>query len=94
MDRYFSAGLVSSTQRVYTAGSRRYLELCNLLSTPAIPTSENLLCKFVAFLALNNVSSSTIKVYLPTSLAGAAGHKRGTAVSLRARHTPHTAEVC
>ena len=64
VERYFSAGLAASTRRTYSAGISRYLELCRILSVQPTPTSENLLCKFVAFLALHKVSTPTIKVYL------------------------------
>ena len=61
---YFSAGLAASTSRVYSAGINKYLFLCHELSIPPTPASEHLLCKFVTYLALNNISSNTIKVYL------------------------------
>ena len=38
--------------------------MCCQLSTPPTPASEDLLCKFVTYLALNNISANTIKVYL------------------------------
>ena len=64
VDNYFSAGLASSTSRVYRTGINRYLEMCRQLNTPPTPATEELLCKFVAHLALNNITVSTIKVYL------------------------------
>ena len=64
MDSYFSAGLASSTSRVYRTGINRYLEMCRQLSASPTPASEGLLYKFVAYLALNNIAFSTIKVYL------------------------------
>ena len=53
-----------ATSRVYQAGIKRYVELCHQLSTPPTPASEELLCNFVAYLGIKNVSSGTIKVYL------------------------------
>ena len=38
--------------------------MCHKLSVPPTPASEHLLCKFVTYLALNKISSNTIKVYL------------------------------
>ena len=64
MERYFSSGIASSTSRVYRAGINRYLGMCHELCIPATPTSEDVLCKFVSYLALNNISIGTIKVYL------------------------------
>ena len=64
MERYFSAGLAASTSRVYSAGINKYLFMCHELSILPTPASEHLLCKFVTYLALNNISSNTIKVYL------------------------------
>ena len=40
------------------------MTLCNHLLTPPLPTSEDLLCKFVTHLALNNIAISSINVYL------------------------------
>ena len=64
VERYFSAGLAASTSRVYSAGINKYLVMCHELSIPPTPASELLLCKFVTYLALHSISSSTIKVYL------------------------------
>ena len=38
--------------------------MCQQLNTSPTPATEELLCKFVAHLALNNITVSTIKVYL------------------------------
>ena len=64
VEQYFSAGIAPSTKRVYDSGKKRYLAFCKQLTTTPIPASENLLCKFISYLALNKVSSATIKVYL------------------------------
>ena len=64
MERYFSAGISASTTRVYSAGINKYLLMCRRLAVHPTPTSEQLLCKFVTYLALNKISSNTIRVYL------------------------------
>ena len=64
MKHYFSKGLAPATSRVYQVGIKRYVELCHHLSTPPTPASEELLCNFVAYLGIKNISSGTIKVYL------------------------------
>ena len=64
VEQYFSAGLAPSTRRVYEAGSKKYLGFCEQLHYNPIPTSEQLLCKFVAYLATKDISATTIKVYL------------------------------
>ena len=64
MEHYFLTGLAPSTSRVYQAGIKRYIGLCHHLSTPPTPTTEELLCNFVAYLGINNISIGTIKVYL------------------------------
>ena len=64
VEQYFSAGLVRSTRKVYEAGSKKYLVFCKRLHYNQIPTSEQLLCKFVAYLATNDISATTIKAYL------------------------------
>ena len=56
VEQYFSAGLAPSTRRVYEAGSKKYLGFCEQLHYNPIPTSEQLLCKFVAYLATNDIS--------------------------------------
>ena len=58
--------------------------MCRQLATPPVPTSEDLLCKFVSYLALKNISANTIKVYL-------SGVRQ---LHLREGHPPpHTAEM-
>ena len=64
MEQYFSAGLAPSTRRAYEAGHKRYLEFCKQFHYQPTPTSEQLLCKFTTFLAINDLSATTIKVYL------------------------------
>ena len=64
MEHYFRSGIAPSTNRVYTAGARKYLTLCNHLRSAPLPATEQLLCKFSAHLATNNIAFTSIKVYL------------------------------
>ena len=64
VDRYFSSGLASSTTKVYSAALNRYYKFCNLYSLSATPASEQLLCRFVSYLALDHVSANSLRVYL------------------------------
>jgi len=43
---------------------KHYSELCEQVHAQLTPTSESLLCRFVTYLANQNISHSTIKVYL------------------------------
>ena len=61
---FFRHGLADSTQRSYTAAKRRYVQFCKLDSLPPLPTSEHLLCQYVAYLAVSGLAYSTIKSYL------------------------------
>ena len=63
VEQYFSAGIVPSTKRICESSRKGYKTFCIHFGTPPTPASENL-CKFVSYLALNNLSSTTIKVYL------------------------------
>ena len=65
LEFYFSNRLAPSTRKTYSTSIKRYsLEFCHSFSTPPIPTSEQLLCRFITSLALQNISANTIKVYL------------------------------
>ena len=64
MDQYFLQGLAPATQRTYDSAKRRYLALCQLLKSPAVPASEHQLCLFAAFLAQDGLLHRTIKCYL------------------------------
>ena len=64
MERYFSAGIGAATNRVYSTGIKKYLTMCHNLSMSPTPASEDILCKFVTHLALNNISANSIKMYL------------------------------
>ena len=61
----FSAGLALSTRRNYKTGSKRYLEFCHSQRTKSpFPVSEQTLCRFVAWLHMQHLSSSTANNYL------------------------------
>ena len=58
------ASLAASTNRTYPAGQRRYWSFCRNTQVAPLPTLETTLCKFVAFLAHENLKHQTIKTYL------------------------------
>lgn len=63
--QYFEAGLASSTRKTYGAGIKKYLHFGTLSGiTEPLQVSQQTLCYFVAYLANNGLSSSTIKTYL------------------------------
>ena len=64
VESYFSQGLAPSSQRVYATGIRQYTEFCQHFQLSQLPVMELHLCCFVTALANDNVSHSTIKVYL------------------------------
>ena len=64
MEQLFTHGLADSTQRSYASAKRRYLQFCSLHNVSPLPTSEHLLCQYVAFLSLSGLVHSTIKCYL------------------------------
>ena len=68
--------LAASTKRTYASGQRRYLSFCSNTKVAPLPTLETTLCKFVAFLAHENLKHQTIKTYLSAvrNLQITAGH--------------------
>lgn len=56
--------MAESTRKSYASGKARYSNFCRGIGVSAVPTSEPLLCRFVAQLANENVSHATIKSYL------------------------------
>jgi len=62
--RFFEAGLASTTRATYAAGIRRYTSFCKATKLRILPTYESTLILFVAHLATGSVSQATIKVYL------------------------------
>ena len=64
MELYFHRTLASSTQKTYKSAQNRYLSFCANFSLLPVPVSEQQLCRFVTFLAEEQVSHATIKCYL------------------------------
>ena len=64
MDLYFQQAIAKSTQRSYASAQTRYLNVCSQFSLPPLPLNEPQLCRFVSFLAMENISHSSIKCYL------------------------------
>ena len=64
MDFYFQHAIAKSTQRTYASAQSRFLSFCREFSLQPFPVNEPLLCRFVSFLALQNLSHSSIKGYL------------------------------
>ena len=65
VQHYYINGLAPSTHRYYKAGQSQYLAFCCQIQCSAIPTSESTMLLFVAYLAKERLSYTTIKVYLP-----------------------------
>ena len=61
---FFQNGLAPSTRRTYNSAKKRYLAFCKDKDLPAIPVSEQQLCRFVSYLANKNLSHTSIKCYL------------------------------
>ena len=60
----YRQGLAQSTQRAYASGKRRYLNFCERLGVPPLPTTEGQLCYFVGFLKDQGLRHQTVKSYL------------------------------
>ena len=56
--------LAPSTQRSYSSTQTRYFNFCSSLDLLPIPVSQNVLCRYVVWLAAQGVSHSSIKGYL------------------------------
>ena len=62
--RYFSSALATSSHKTYKAAGNKYLTFCNNFSLQPLPSSEALLCYFVACLGQQGLAHSTIRTYL------------------------------
>ena len=51
-------------RKVYSAAITRYTKFCNQFLLNTYPTSEQTLCKFVTYLAMDHISASSLNVYL------------------------------
>lgn len=64
VQQYFTAALTESSHRTYKSAERRYYDFCTNFSLTPFPTTENVLCYFVACLGQQGLAHSTIKTYL------------------------------
>lgn len=63
-DKFFAKGLAKSTQKSYQSGVRRYRSFCVNSGHSAFPVAEDTLSAFVASLAKEGVSHTSLRVYL------------------------------
>jgi len=61
---YFSSALAASSHKTYKAAENKYLTFCNSFGLQPLPSSEALLCYFVAFLGQQGLAHSMICTYL------------------------------
>lgn len=64
MDSYFRSGLAPSTRRSYSSAKKRFLEFCEASHTSPLPLSEQVMCRYVAYLGEQGLSPKSIKAYL------------------------------
>ena len=65
MEHYFQAGLAPSSQRSYDSAKRRFLQFCAKINcSNPLPVSEQLLCRYVAYLVSEGLAPKSIKLYL------------------------------
>ena len=64
MECYYSTGTSPVTQRSYLAGLKHYTTCCSQAKLKPMPTTEATLLLFVTHLASQNLTYTTIKVYL------------------------------
>ena len=64
VQQYLGNGIASSTKRMYASGVQHYIDFCTQTQCLPIPTSENTILLFVAHLAMQQLSHTSIKVYL------------------------------
>ena len=60
---YFTTALADSTHKTYRTSKQRYCKFCVTFSLKPFPTTENMLCYFVACLGQQGLAHSTIKHY-------------------------------
>ena len=63
-EAYFHQGVSPATKKAYRMGLQKFNSFCTQARRKAIPASENTLLLFSTYLASQNLSSSTIQVYL------------------------------
>ena len=64
MEEFRKRSVATSTERVYGSAQERYKRYCRAAGRQPLPTSERTLCRFVALLATQGVSLTSIKCYL------------------------------
>ena len=64
VQHYLQLSLAKSTIRSYASSFRRYSSFCTLSGVQQFPTSESILCQFVAYLGQQQLKHQTIKCYL------------------------------
>lgn len=64
MAGFFAKGLAATTQRSYQSAQKRYLKYCLERGFNPLPTTELILCRFVAYLAHQGLKQRTLKSYL------------------------------
>ena len=64
VQRYFAAGLMPATHKTYLSAEKRYLNFCKSFSIVPLPTSEGILCYFVACLGQQGLAHTTIRTYV------------------------------
>ena len=62
---FCSKGIADTSQKIYQSGLRKFTTFCSTYSiTTPFPVSEDILCYFASYLAVQGLSPQTIKVYL------------------------------
>ena len=61
--RLLSTAHRESTSKVYQVAKKSYILFCNTFGYMPLPLTEHVMLKYVAYLALKELSSSTVKVY-------------------------------
>ena len=61
---FFNNGLAANTRGTYSTGQQRFKTFCQAINARTLPASEATLTLFITYLATENISYKTIKVYL------------------------------
>ena len=61
---YHKQDLASATQQSYKTGQKRYVNFCTAIKKLCVPTTKEILSLFISYLGDQDLSVSTIKVYL------------------------------
>ena len=63
-DNLVRSGVRPSTQRTYNFAQNKFCNFCCLHGLEAVPTSEEVLLLYVAYLYKSNLACNSVKVYL------------------------------